>query len=64
MPANLLEDLLNELDKDIEGELAEAMAGFEFEIKEETEAAKRQAIESANAPKVAGSRKTNEKEGT
>jgi small subunit ribosomal protein S1 len=45
---------LNELDKDIEDELAQAMAGFEEEIKEDSEAAKKQAME---APKAVGGRK-------
>lgn len=45
---------LNELDKDIEGDLAEAMAGFETEINQDAEAAKQQAME---APKTVGGRK-------
>ncbi len=39
---------LNELDKDIESELADAMAGFETEIQHESEAAKKQAMEAAH----------------
>ena len=48
---------LSDLDKDIEADLADAMAGFETEIQHESEAAKKQAMEAAHAPKVAGSRK-------
>jgi small subunit ribosomal protein S1 len=48
---------LSDLDKDIEAELADAMAGFETEIEHESEAAKKQAMETAHAPKVAGGRK-------
>jgi small subunit ribosomal protein S1 len=45
---------LSELDKDIEADLAEAMAGFETEINQDAEAAKQQAMES---PKAVGGRK-------
>jgi small subunit ribosomal protein S1 len=48
---------LNELDKDIEADLAAAMSGFETELKEDTEAAKQKAIAAAQAPKEAGGRK-------
>jgi small subunit ribosomal protein S1 len=48
---------INELDKDIEADLAAAMAGFETEIKEDSEAAKQKAIAAAQAPKDAGGRK-------
>jgi small subunit ribosomal protein S1 len=48
---------VNELDKDIEADLAAAMAGFETELKQDTEAAKQRAIEAAQAPKEAGGRK-------
>ena len=48
---------LNELDRDIEADLAAAMAGFETEIKEDTEAAKQKAIQAAQAPKEPGARK-------
>src|SRR5215207_7880394 len=36
---------LHDLDKDIESDLATAMAGFETEIQQETEAAKQQAMQ-------------------
>jgi small subunit ribosomal protein S1 len=48
---------INELDKDIEADLAAAMSGFETELKEDTEAAKQKAIAAAQAPKEAGGRK-------
>jgi small subunit ribosomal protein S1 len=48
---------LSDLDKDIEADLAQAMAGFETEIEQESEAAKKQAMEAAQAPKAAGGRK-------
>jgi small subunit ribosomal protein S1 len=48
---------LNELDKDIESDLAAAMAGFETEIQQETEAAKQKAMQAAQAPREAGGRK-------
>jgi predicted RNA-binding protein with RPS1 domain len=48
---------INELDKDIEADLAAAMSGFETELKEDTEAAKQKAIQAAQAPKEAGGRK-------
>jgi small subunit ribosomal protein S1 len=41
---------LNELDKDIEADLAAAMSGFETELKEDTEAAKKRAMEASQAP--------------
>src|SRR5262245_79665 len=48
---------INELDKDIEADLAAAMAGFETEIKEDAEAAKQKAIAAAQAPKDPTARK-------
>src|SRR5262245_20137526 len=48
---------LSDLDKDIEDDLAQAMAGFETEIEQESEAAKKLAMEAAQAPKGAGGRK-------
>jgi small subunit ribosomal protein S1 len=48
---------LNDLDKDIEADLAAAMAGFETEIKEDTEAARQKAIAAAQAPREPGGRK-------
>ncbi|HEX3147683.1 MAG TPA: S1 RNA-binding domain-containing protein [Gemmataceae bacterium] len=48
---------LNDLDKDIEADLAAAMAGFETEIKQDTEAAKQQAMQAAQAPKTPGGKK-------
>jgi len=48
---------LNELDKDIEAELAEAMAGFESKLVEDTEAAKQQAMKAAEGPKTGGRKK-------
>jgi small subunit ribosomal protein S1 len=48
---------LNELDKDIEADLAAAMAGFETEIQHDTEAAKQQAMEAAQAPRTPGGKK-------
>ena len=41
---------LNDLDKDIEADLAAAMSGFETEIKEDAEAAKQQAMAAAQTP--------------
>lgn len=48
---------LSELDRDIEADLADAMAGFETEIQHESEAAKKQAMEAAHSPKPVGGRK-------
>jgi small subunit ribosomal protein S1 len=48
---------MNELDKDIEADLAAAMAGFETEIKEDTETAKQKAIAAAQAPRDPGAKK-------
>jgi len=48
---------LNDLDKDIEADLAAAMSGFETELEQDTEAAKQQAMQAAQAPKTAGGRK-------
>jgi small subunit ribosomal protein S1 len=48
---------LNELDKDIEADLAAAMAGFETEIQHDTEAARQQAMEAAQAPRTPGGKK-------
>src|SRR6187200_407040 len=48
---------LNELDQDIEADLAEAMAGFETQIEQESEAAKQQAMKAAEAPKTGGRKK-------
>jgi small subunit ribosomal protein S1 len=48
---------LNELDRDIEADLAEAMAGFETELEQDTEAAKQQAMKAAEAPKTGGRKK-------
>ena len=48
---------LNDLDKDIEGDLAAAMAGFETEIQEDTEAAKQKAMQAAQAPRAPGGKK-------
>jgi small subunit ribosomal protein S1 len=48
---------LNDLDKDIEADLAAAMSGFETEIKEDTEAAKQKAMLAAQAPKTPGGKK-------
>jgi len=45
------------LDQDIGPDLAAAMAGFETEIQQDTEAAKKKAMEAAQAPRVAGGRK-------
>lgn len=48
---------LNDLDKDIEDELAAAMSGFDTEIKEDAESAKKQAMNAAHEPRVAGAKK-------
>src|SRR5688572_9326974 len=48
---------MNELDKDIEADLAAAMAGFETELQEDAEAAKQRAIAAAQAPKEPGAKK-------
>src|SRR5262249_33815469 len=48
---------LNELDKDIESDLAEAMAGFESKLEEDTEAARQQAMKAAEGPKGSGRKK-------
>ncbi|HJZ93223.1 MAG TPA: S1 RNA-binding domain-containing protein [Gemmataceae bacterium] len=48
---------LSDLDKDIEGDLVQAMAGFETELEQESESARKQAMEAAQAPKGAGGRK-------
>jgi small subunit ribosomal protein S1 len=48
---------LNDLDRDIEADLAAAMAGFENVIQEDAETAKKKAMEAAQAPKTPGGRK-------
>src|SRR4051794_9707017 len=48
---------LNDLDKDIEADLAAAMSGFETELKQDTEAAKQKAIAAAQAPREPGAKK-------
>lgn len=48
---------INELDKDIEADLAAAMAGFETELREDAETAKQKAIAAAQAPKDPTARK-------
>lgn len=48
---------MSDLDKDIEADLAAAMSGFETEIKEDAEAAKQQAMRSADAPRTPGGKK-------
>lgn len=48
---------LNDLDKDIEADLAAAMSGFETEIKSDAEAAKQKSIQAAQTPKDPGAKK-------
>jgi len=48
---------LNDLDKDIEADLAAAMSGFETEIQGDAEAAKQQAIKAFQTPKEPGTKK-------
>lgn len=48
---------LHDLDKDIEADMAAAMAGFESEIQQDTEAAKQKAMAAAAAPKEPGGKK-------
>lgn len=48
---------LNDLDRDIEADLAAAMSGFETEIQSDAEAAKQKAMQAAQAPKDPGGRK-------
>src|SRR3954468_78292 len=48
---------LNDLDRDIEADLAAAMSGFETELKQDTEAAKQKAIAAAQAPREPGAKK-------
>lgn len=48
---------LNDLDKDIEAELAAAMSGFENEIQTDADAAKQKSMQAAQTPREPGSRK-------